>query len=113
MSSFGTRKRELDKDTYSVQGDESSESVRVKGIVLLSYGDAFAVTQQTRVAAVSILSNNSFCKLGRMTDEARRSHLRDCVAIAALVPLIQVARPKSLAYLAATANAIEEELSRL
>ncbi|MGA2713900.1 MAG: hypothetical protein ABSG41_12405 [Bryobacteraceae bacterium] len=96
-----------DKHLFDVGRNELRDLIRVRCIYLLTDGSELRDEEIPPLAAVSILSANSFVKRHRMNREALAAHLRDCSSVALAVPVYRLVRPRSLQALPKLVRRVE------
>jgi hypothetical protein len=97
-----------DKHLFDLAGGTLQELLPVSRIYLLEYGPELRGELVPPLCAVPALSMRSFVKHGRMNKEALAAHLRDCSAVANLVPVFRLIRPHSLQALPLVVRWVEE-----
>ncbi len=98
-----------DKHTFDLSRSGQVDLAQVRRIYLLSDGESLGQERVQPLSAAIALSQTSFTRHERMNKEALASHLRDCSAVAAAVPVFRLTRRRSLADLPQLVRWIETE----
>jgi hypothetical protein len=83
----------------------------VRCAYVVEYGDTARVEPIATLQATAQLSRHSFVRHRIMERDALRRHLLDCCAVASLIPVRRLARPRSLDELAAVVRLVEEDVA--
>ena len=105
---------QLDKHRYDLNtGTAPQELYPVACAYILEYGDAMRVEPVPSLQAIALLSRHSFVRHRIMEREVLRRHLRDCSAMAGVVSVRRLVRPRSLDALPAVVRFVEDDLAAL
>jgi hypothetical protein len=105
---------QADKHRYDLsRGLAVGDLYPVRCAYIVEYGDAMLAKTIETLRAITLLSRYCFVRHRNMEQEALQSHLRDCSAVASLIPVRRLVRPPSLAALPAVVRFVEEDLARL
>lgn len=102
---------QADKHRYDLnRGIAGGDVYPVRCAYVIEYGDALLAEPIETLRAVTLLSRYSFVRHRNMEREALQCHVRDCSAVASLVPVRQLTRPRSLDALPALVPFVEKDL---
>jgi hypothetical protein len=104
---------QCDKYAYELRSGELSGLFQVRRLYLLEQGEPIRAVEVPSLLAAALLSSHAFLKYHNATPEVLRNHLRDCAAVAGVVPIRRLIRPFSLASLPGLVRFVEEDLDRL
>jgi hypothetical protein len=105
---------QADKHRYELnRGIAPGDLYPLRCVYTVEYGDSTLAEPIETLRAIALLSRYSFVKHGNMERDALQSHLRDCAAVASIVPVRRLTRPRSLAALPALVRFVEEDLAGL
>jgi hypothetical protein len=85
----------------------------VRCAYIVEYGDDTLAEPIETLRAIALLSRHSFVRHRNMVLEALQSHLRDCSAVASLIPVRRLIRPRSLPGLPEVVRFVKQDLAGL
>jgi hypothetical protein len=105
---------QFDKHRYDLNHAGTPDNhYPVRCAYMIEYGDAPVVEPIPSLQAIALLSRHSFVRHRNMEREALSRHLRDCSAVARLIPVRRLVRLRSLESLPAVVRLVEEDLAAL
>lgn len=104
---FQANKHRYDLD----RGISPGDLYPVRCAYVLEYGDATVAEPVDSLPATTLLSRHSFVTHPNMDRESLQRHLRDCSAVASIIPVRRLIRQRSLAALPAVVRFVEEDLA--
>jgi hypothetical protein len=102
-----------DKYAYDLRSGDVSGLFPVRKLYLLEQGEPIHAVEVPPLLATVLLSNHSFLKCDNAKPEVLRNHLRDCAAVAGVIPIRRLIRPFSLASLPSLVRFVEDDLASL
>jgi hypothetical protein len=101
---------QVDKHTYKLAQSRAEEHLPLKRIYILEIGDDFRSEPLAPALATALLNRHSFIKRLRSQPEVLKSHLNQCAAIAQLVPVHLLIRPRSLTRISEIVQVVEGDM---
>jgi len=89
----------FDKRDFDLGNRQPAPNVHVKRIYLLETGDEVRIEPLSPLLATTALGRDCFVRLRYAEPEVKVAHLRDCAAIASLMLVRKLVRPKDLTML--------------
>jgi energy-coupling factor transporter ATP-binding protein EcfA2 len=103
--------RQGDKFRYDLVGPSLRDAYRVDRAYVIEYGSGFSIEPLSGPDAVMMLSRHSFVKHRDSERPAMERHLKHCAAVAAILPVRRLIRPRSIKALGETVRLVEDDLS--
>jgi hypothetical protein len=100
-----------DKSVVKSRQEALPETVPVKRIYVLDFGEEFRIEVLPPLLAVATLSLHSFVKGRNLDPECLRAHVKQCAEAAKVVPIAQVTRRRSFSGLPELIDLVEREVS--
>ena len=100
------------KNVFDLSRNELPELMCVRRIYLLDDGDETRSNPFPPLEAVTILSRYSLVKHERMDKESLAVHLRHCAAVAAVIRVCRLTRPRSLTALPELVQWVESDAAK-
>lgn len=101
------------KHRYRLDCREGGGAYPVRCAYAIEFGDAIAAEPVHRIRAIPMLSRYCFVRHKQMSREALQSHVTNCSAVAGLVPVRKLIRPRSLGALPDLVRFVEKDLAAL
>jgi hypothetical protein len=101
------------KHRYDLRRGSGGDLYPVRCAYTIEFGDHISVEPVDTMRAIPLLSRYCFVRHQAMARDALQSHLRDCSAVAARIPVRKLTRPRALGTLPDLVSFVENDLAGL